>query len=89
MTDFKKVLYQRRIDKVADLKPVTIDINGEITTITSFEQIESMMDKALAEDLQTGDYSKLYTSKAANLKKAIYVAYLKYTNEFRNSIYPD
>lgn len=85
--DFKISMFQDRIDKVGQLKPVTITYNGKEVTITSFSQIETMMDEAVRQDIAANTITNAGRSKTRQLKAAIYNAYLRQTQDFRESIY--
>lgn len=86
MVEFKKAMFQRRIDKTPHLKAV----DG----IQSFQDLEVLMQAAVDKDL-----AKMKQNKANNrpqfegvtavesLKLRVYQGYLKQTNDFTDSIY--
>lgn len=93
--DFKKAMYKERIDKLASLKPITIryevgnpETNKEIT-ISSYQDLQYWMDKAVAYDATWLPNAVNYTqhNEVDKLKKKIYNAYLRLTNDFRESIF--
>ena len=51
MADFKKAMFQKRIDKVKELKPVTIQWNNQTVTIKNFEALQQLMKEAVESDL--------------------------------------
>ncbi|MGT2718598.1 ZmpA/ZmpB/ZmpC family metallo-endopeptidase, partial [Streptococcus oricebi] len=93
--DFKKAMYQERIDQLANLKPITIEYelnqpkSQKKVTINSFAQLQEMMDAATAQDIKNIDRStsKVETSWVNLLKKKVYNAYLRLTDDFRSSIF--
>ena len=86
MVEFKKAMFQRRIEKTGQLKAV----DG----IQSFQELEALMQAAVDQDL-----AKMKQNKASNrpvldgvtavesLKLRVYQAYLKLSNDFSESIY--
>ncbi|MDO4814887.1 MAG: ZmpA/ZmpB/ZmpC family metallo-endopeptidase [Gemella sp.] len=86
-SEFKKAMYKERVDKVVDLKPVTIDYNGTVVRIKDFRQLQSMMDTAVNQDLIYNTIFDPNKSRVHALKSAIYNAYLRGTKDFRQSIY--
>ena len=83
LTEYKKHLFQERVDKIAKMKAVTV--NG--TTYSSLAELEAAMDKAVAADIAAGNQAKGGQSQVRKLKAAIYMAYLKDTDDFKSSIY--
>ena len=92
---FKKAMYQERIDQLTKLKPITIEYelkNPSSTnkvTIRSYEEMQKLMDAAVAEDVRniTNATSRVEASWVNLLKKKIYNAYLRETDDFRQSIF--
>ncbi|GGE34968.1 ZmpA/ZmpB/ZmpC family metallo-endopeptidase [Streptococcus himalayensis] len=82
---FKKAMYKRRLDKVAQLKPVTFTYNKQTYTVTS-ETLNRLINEAVQADLAAFKAKKATNSLFA-LKEAIYRAYLLDTDDFRSSIY--
>ncbi|HFI0405219.1 TPA: ZmpA/ZmpB/ZmpC family metallo-endopeptidase [Streptococcus suis] len=88
LATFKKAMFNRRIAKVSELKPTSV--------ASDFAAIQSKMDEAIAKDLEqlksnAANKVPLSTRVSAvqDLKKSIFQAYLKDTNEFRTSIYQE
>ena len=92
---FKKAMYQERIDKLTKLKPITIEYelrnpnSTKQVTIRSYKDMQRLMDEALAEDVRNIDNatSRVEASWVNLLKKKIYNAYLRTTDDFRQSIF--
>ncbi|RSJ43835.1 Immunoglobulin A1 protease precursor [Streptococcus gordonii] len=92
---FKKAMYQERIDQLTKLKPITIEYelkNSSSTkkvTIRSYEEMQKLMDAAVAEDVRniTNATSRVDASWVNLLKKKIYNAYIRETDDFRQSIF--
>ena len=91
---FKKEQMDERIANISKLKPITIDYKGKQEVISSPERMKQLMEEAVKEDLaqiKAGNISqkqyRFIETPVQKLKKAIYKAYLKESNEFRNSIY--
>ncbi|MCU9533707.1 ZmpA/ZmpB/ZmpC family metallo-endopeptidase [Streptococcus sp. CSL10205-OR2] len=92
---FKKAMYQERIDKLQTLKPITIQYelgNPQSTktiTISSLSQLQELMDAAAQKDFDNLPRATNHTpaSWVNLLKKKIYNAYLRETDEFRESIF--
>ena len=92
---FKKAMYQERIGQLTKLKPITIEYelkNPSSTnkvTIRSYEEMQKLMDAAVAEDVRniTNATSRVEASWVNLLKKKIYNAYLRETDDFRQSIF--
>lgn len=96
MADFKKAMFQRRIEKVNQLKPVTITWNNQTVTISSFDKLLQMMKDAVDSDLKNvtatpGGANNIRAQKTQTelLKQQIFKAYLLQTNDFSNTIYGD
>ncbi|MDO4667194.1 MAG: ZmpA/ZmpB/ZmpC family metallo-endopeptidase, partial [Streptococcus sp.] len=92
-SDFKKAMYQERIAKLANLKPITIvyelgNLNTEKrVTISDVAQLQSLMDAAVALDVKNGAQDNVRTSWVNVLRKKVYGAYLQETNDFKQSIF--
>ena len=92
---FKKAMYQERIDKLTKLKPITIEYelrnpnSTKQVTIRSYKDMQRLMDEATAEDVHNIDNatSRVEASWVNLLKKKIYNAYLRTTDDFRQSIF--
>ena len=92
---FKKAMYQERIDQLTRLKPITIEYelknpnSTKKVTIRSYEEMQKLMDAAVAEDVRniTNATSRVEASWVNLLKKKIYNAYLRETDDFRQSIF--
>ncbi|MEG3311561.1 ZmpA/ZmpB/ZmpC family metallo-endopeptidase [Streptococcus sp. SS-4456] len=86
LATFKKAMFERRIAKVTELKSTSV--------ASDFAAIQSLMDVAIAKDLQqmklnatTRVALSTRVSAVQELKKSIFQAYLKDTDDFRTSIY--
>ena len=92
---FKKAMYKERIDKLTKLKPITIEYelknpnSTKKVTIRSYAEMQQLMDAAVAEDVRniTNATSRVEASWVNLLKKKIYNAYLRETDDFRQSIF--
>ena len=92
---FKKAMYKERIDQLIKLKPITIEYelrnpnSTKKVTIRSYAQMQKLMDEAVAEDVGniTNATSRVEASWVNLLKKKIYNAYLRETDDFRQSIF--
>ncbi len=92
MTDFKKAMFQKRIDRIDELRPVTISWNGQSTTIDSFDTLRQLMQKAIDDDLlesASGSKVRAQNTQVELLKAAVYKAYLYQTKDFTDSIYKE
>ncbi|MBF9649739.1 ZmpA/ZmpB/ZmpC family metallo-endopeptidase [Streptococcus pseudopneumoniae] len=91
---FKKEQITERVEKLGKLKPMTINYNGKEEVIDSKEKLQELMNKAVKEELAqikagntTAKKFKFIETPVQKLKKAIYKAYLKDSDDFRQSIY--
>lgn len=91
---FKKEQITERVDKLGKLKPITINYNGKEEVIDSKEKLQELMNKAVKEELAqikagntTAKKFEFIETPVQKLKKAIYKAYLKDSDDFRQSIY--
>ena len=91
---FKKEQMDERIANISKLKPITIDYKGKQEVISTPQRMKQLMEEAVKEELaqiKAGNISqkqyRFIETPVQKLKKAIYKAYLKESNEFRNSIY--
>ena len=80
-------MFKQRVDKADRLKEVTIHSQGRNVTITSFAQMQQMMDEAVRWDIANDGIDKNYRSRVRELKGLIYNAYLRQTNDFETSIF--
>ncbi|HEM5957532.1 TPA: G5 domain-containing protein [Streptococcus suis] len=92
--DFKKAMFAERLAKVAagQLKAFTMqyelgvaDSTKEVT-ITSFEQLQTLMKEAMEADIQANSLN-LNNSRVHALKVKVYQALMNSTNDFRTSIF--
>ena len=91
--EFKKAQFKERVAKIDQLKALTIQYEGQQIRLTS-QKLSELMQKAVKEELaqiKAGNttartYSFIETP-VQKLKKAIYKAYLKDSDDFRQSIY--
>lgn len=96
ITDFKKAMFQKRIDALGRLKPVTIAYDGITVLISSADDILRLMEDAVDYDLVNvvltangwNNIRAEYT-QVELLKKAVYRAFLELTDDFTSSIYQD
>ena len=91
--EFKKAQIKERVDRLNQLKPLTIQYEGQQISLTS-QKLSELMQKAVQEELKQIKAGKTtartYTfieTPVQKLKKAIYKAYLKDSDDFRQSIY--
>ena len=92
---FKKAMYKERIDQLTKLKPITIEYelknpnSTKKVTIRSYAEMQQLMDAAVAEDVRniTNATNRVEASWVNLLKKKIYNAYLRETDDFRQSIF--
>ncbi|NQK11967.1 ZmpA/ZmpB/ZmpC family metallo-endopeptidase [Streptococcus suis] len=96
--DFKKAMFAERLAKVAagQLKAFTMqyelgvaDSTKEVT-ITSFEQLQTLMKEAMEADIQANIQANslnLNNSRVHALKVKVYQALMNSTNDFRTSIF--
>ncbi|MEW4355185.1 ZmpA/ZmpB/ZmpC family metallo-endopeptidase [Streptococcus pneumoniae] len=82
---FKKAMYQRRLDKVGQLKPVTFTY-AKNTYTADQATLNRLIGEAVEADLAAFKAKKA-TNNLFALKEAIYKAYLLDTDDFRASIY--
>ncbi|WP_449161170.1 ZmpA/ZmpB/ZmpC family metallo-endopeptidase [Streptococcus sp.] len=92
--EFKKEQINERVEKLGKLKPITINYNGKSEVIDGKEKLQELMNKAVKDEvaqIKTGNTTaRTYTfieTPVQKLKKAIYKAYLKDSDDFRQSIY--
>ena len=91
--EFKKAQFKERVAKIDQLKPLTIQYEGQQISLTG-QKLSDLMQKAVKEELaqiKAGNTTaRTYTfieTPVQKLKKAIYKAYLKDSDDFRQSIY--
>ena len=91
--EFKKAQFKERVAKIDQLKPLTIQYEGQQISLTG-QKLSELMQKAVKEELaqiKAGNTTaRTYTfieTPVQKLKKAIYKAYLKDSDDFRQSIY--
>ena len=91
--EFKKAQFKERVAKIDQLKPLTIQYEGRQISLTS-QKLKELMQKAVQEELKQikagNTTARTYTfieTPVQKLKKAIYKAYLKDSDDFRQSIY--
>ena len=93
--DFKKEMFYERIDKQDNLKPITIQYelgkanSTKEVTITSAEEMQELINEAVARDITNIDRATSHApaSWVHLLKQKIYNAYLRITDDFKESIY--
>ncbi|HEM5651549.1 TPA: G5 domain-containing protein [Streptococcus suis] len=92
--DFKKVMFTERLEKAAagKLKPFTMQYELGVAnstkevTITSFEQLQTLMKEAMEADIQANSLN-LNNSRVHALKVKVYQSLMNSTNDFRTSIF--
>ena len=91
--EFKKAQFKERVAKIDQLKALTIQYEGQQISLTS-QKLSELMQKAVKEELAqikagntTAKKFKFIETPVQKLKKAIYKAYLKDSDDFRRSIY--
>ncbi|WP_262081975.1 ZmpA/ZmpB/ZmpC family metallo-endopeptidase [Streptococcus sp. Marseille-Q5855] len=91
--EFKKAQFKERVAKIDQLKPLTIQYEGQQISLTS-QKLSELMQKAVQEELKqikagktTASTYSFIETPVQKLKKAIYKAYLKDSDDFRQSIY--
>lgn len=96
MADFKKAMFQKRIDKVKELKPVTIQWKNQTVTIKNFAALQQLMKEAVESDLVNVNVTpggsnniRAQATQVEQLKAEIFRAYLSQTKDFDESIYGD
>lgn len=94
MADFKRAMFQRRIEKIDDLKPVVITWNNQSVTINDFEKLRLLMKEAVESDLVNvnvvpggSNNIRAQATEVERLKQEILQAYLIQTEDFSASIY--
>lgn len=94
--DFKKAMYQERVDQFKNLKQVTFKVptkpwpNYATKTINSVTELQDLMDQAVLKDADAprwSNYDPEIDSAVHKLKRAIFKAYLDQTKDFRTSIF--
>ena len=94
-SDFKKDMFNQRIRKQDQLKPITIQYelgvpnSSKEVTISSAAQMQELINQAVAKDVANIDRTTSHApaSWVHLLKQKIYNAYLRSTDDFRESIY--
>ena len=94
-SDFKKDMFNQRIRKQDQLKPITIQYelgvpnSSKEITIRSAAQMQELINQAMAKDVANIDRAIDHApaSWVHLLKQKIYNAYLRSTDDFRESIY--
>ena len=91
--EFKKAQFKKRVGKIDQLKHLTIQYEGQEISLTS-QKLSELMQKAVKEELAqikagntTAKKFEFIETPVQKLKKAIYKAYLKDSDDFRQSIY--
>lgn len=84
--EFKKAMFNERIAKKDSLRPITITYNQKQVTITSYAELQTLMDQATLADAKLLQAKK----KAVNvdaLKAAVMAQYNTLTASFKESIF--
>ncbi len=93
MADFKTAMFQKRINKTSELKPVTITWKDQSVKISNFEELRLLMKEAVESDLNNAYVSgganniRAQATQVERLKQEIFKAYLIKTEDFQESIY--
>ena len=93
--DFRKAMFNERIAKQDRLKPITIQYELGVVgstkevTISSVQEMQSLINAAVERDITNIDRTTSHApaSWVHLLKQKIYNAYLRTTDDFRESIY--
>ena len=93
--DFRKAMFNERIAKQDRLKPITIQYelgvvgSAKEVTISSAQEMQALINAAVERDITNIDRTTSHTpaSWVHLLKQKIYNAYLRTTDDFRESIY--
>ena len=94
-SDFRKAMFNERIAKQDRLKPITIQYELGVVgstkevTISSAQEMQALINAAVERDITNIDRTTSHTpaSWVHLLKQKIYNAYLRSTDDFRESIY--
>ena len=88
MADFKKAMFQRRIERVGELKPVTITWKNQSVTVSNFEELRLLMREAVESDLinvnalpSGSNNIRAHATEVERLKQEIFKAYLLQTQD--------
>ncbi|MDO4775631.1 MAG: ZmpA/ZmpB/ZmpC family metallo-endopeptidase, partial [Aerococcaceae bacterium] len=84
--DFRKAMYNERIEKLNKLKPIVIDFKGKPVTVNNYADIEELIKQSVSEDAHALRHN-VRANRTVEIKEAIYKAYFKLTNEWRSSIF--
>ncbi len=94
MAAFKQAMFQKRIARIDELKPITITWKGNTVTITNFAMLSQLMKEAVESDLKNvvvtsgSAYNiRAQDTQVEQLKAQIFRAYLIQTEDFQQSIY--
>lgn len=96
MAEFKKAMFQKRIEKAGKLKPVTIQWNNQSVEIKDFNTLRQQMKEAVEADLERvhatsagANNIRAHETQVERLKEEIFRAYLYETEDFKRSVYDD
>ena len=92
--EFKKEQINERVTKLDRLKPITINHNGKEVVIDSSEKLKKLMEQAVREEMTQINQGNTTVQRLSyietpvqKLKKEIYKAYLRQSQDFTESIY--
>ena len=92
--EFKKEQINERVTKLDRLKSITINYNGKEVIIDSSEKLKKLMKQAVREEMAqinqgntTAQRLSYIETPVQKLKKEIYKAYLRQSQDFTESIY--
>ena len=94
-SEFKKDMFNKRIEKQDFMKPITIQYeldkpnSTKEITISNAQEMQALINAAVEKDIQNIDRAteNVSSSWVHLLKQKIYNAYLRLTDDFRGSIY--
>lgn len=94
MASFKKAMFEKRINKLSELKQITINYNGSERVIKNSDDLRNIIKEAIEADLANNNnfldtYSRNMPDKTEieKVKSEIFKAYKVLTADFRNEIY--
>ena len=92
--EFKKEQINERVTKLDRIKPITVNYNGKEVVIDSSEKLKNLMVQAVREEMTqinqgntTAQRLSYIETPVQKLKKEIYKAYLRQSQDFTESIY--
>lgn len=90
LKEYRKAAYRKTAERAATmLKPVTVNFNGQNLTFNNYDELAAKFRETVADDLRNGNENRPRFSKTLALKKALFNALVRQTDEFRTSIFTD